>query len=318
MKLFIQIPCFNEEATLPQTLAALPKKVEGFDEVEVLVINDGSKDNTAEAAKIHGVKHLVSFKDNRGLAAAFTAGINYCLANGADVIVNTDADNQYDGSGIPDLVRPILEHRADVVVGARDMESIPHFSPLKRGLQKLGTSVVRKLSGTRVEDATSGFRAMTREVAKTIIVHSDYTYTLETLIQFGRHNFAVTSIPIKTNPKTRDSRLISSIPQYIRRSVITLFRIYTLYQPLRVFSLAGGAALLAGLAVGLRFLFFYFTQGGQGHVQSLILMAILLTAGFLLFILGVLADLLAANRRLIEELRLRIISIERQREKERD
>lgn len=318
MKLFIQIPCYNEQMTLAETLQALPDSVEGFDQVEILIVDDGSSDKTVEVAKNHGVTHIVSFKDNRGLAAAFSAGLDYCVSQGANVIINTDADNQYDASGIVDIVAPILEHRADMVVGARDINSIPHFSPLKKRLQKLGSQVVRKLSGTQVEDATSGFRAMTREVAKSLIVHSDYTYTLETLIQAGRRNFAVISVPIKTNPKTRESRLMRSSFQYVWWSMVTMFRIYTLYRPLRVFSIIGGATFFAGFLVGLRFLFYYFIDGGQGHIQSLILVAILCTGGFLLFILGVIADLLAANRRLIEDLRLRIRSLEETKEKSGD
>jgi glycosyltransferase involved in cell wall biosynthesis len=318
MKLFIQVPCFNEEKTLGQTLAALPKSVPGFDEVRVLVIDDGSTDRTVEIARECGVEHVVSFKGNRGLAAAFSAGIEECLRLGGDVIVNTDADNQYDASCIPDLVAPIVEGKADVVVGARDMDAVAHFSPLKRWLQKIGSIVVGRLSGTDVRDATSGFRAFSREAAKAIIVHSEYTYTLETLIQAGRRDFVVTSVPVRTNPKTRESRLMDSTPQYLVRSAATLFRIYTLYRPLRVFAALGGVSFLFGLLIGLRFLYYYFATGGQGHVQSLILGATLMILGFLLFILGVVADLLAANRRLLEDLRLRIRSLEELERKRRD
>ena len=318
MKLFIQIPCYNEEATLPATLKALPGSLEGFDEVHVVVVDDGSTDRSAEVARDHGVRHIVSFKENRGLAAAFSAGMEACLRLGADVIVNTDADNQYDADCIADLVAPILAGKADMVVGARDIDAVPHFSPLKKRLQKFGTNLVRKLSGTDITDATSGFRAMTREVAKNLVVHSDYTYTLETLIQAGRLNFVVVSVPVKTNPKTRESRLMRSTPEYVWRSAVTIFRIYTLYRPLRVFSTAGVFLSLIGFLIGLRFMFFYIRDGGQGHVQSLILVAILITAGFLLFILGVIADLLAANRRLIEEMRLRVRSLEESEIKRRD
>ena len=310
MKLFIQIPCFNEEQTLPQTLAELPKAVAGFDDLQVLVIDDGSTDRSVQIAREHGVTHVLSFKNNRGLAAAFSAGLDYCVKHGADAIVNTDADNQYDAKNIADLVAPILAGEADVVVGARDMDAIPHFSSMKKWLQRLGTGVVRKLSGTDVEDATSGFRALTREVAKSLIIHSDYTYTLETLIQAGRLNFVVASVPVRTNPKTRESRLMRTTPEYLWRSTLTMFRIYTLYQPLRVFASIGAFCSLAGFLIGLRFLYFYISAGGQGHVQSLILMATLFTVGFLMLVLGVVADLLAANRRLVEDLRLRVRSLE--------
>lgn len=314
MKLFIQIPCFNEEKTLPETLASLPKTVEGFDEVNLVIINDGSTDRTEQIARENGIEHVVSFKHNRGLAAAFSAGLDYCIKSGADVIVNTDADNQYDASFINDLTLPIVKGKADMVIGARDIDAVPHFSPIKKRLQKFGSRVVRKISGTDVQDATSGFRAMSREVAMSLVVHSDYTYTLETLIQAGRRNFVVVSVPIKTNPKTRDSRLIRSTPQYIWRSAVTMFRIYTLYRPLRVFSTAAAVCFAFGFLIGLRFLFYYITHGGQGHVQSLILGGTLLSAGAMLFVLGILADLLSANRRLIEDLRLRIRTLEKSKE----
>ena len=313
MKLFIQIPCYNEQETLPDTLAALPGQVDGFDEVHVLVVDDGSTDGTLQTARDHGVEHIVSFKNNRGLAAAFSAGLDRCVSLGADVIVNTDADNQYDAGCLPDLVAPIVEGRADLVVGARDIDAVAHFSPLKKFLQKFGSSVVRRLSGTDVADASSGFRAMSREVAKALIVHSDYTYTLETLIQAGRLNYVVTSVPIRTNAKTRESRLMRTTPEYLWRSAVTLFRIYTLYRPLRVFATLGALSTLLGLLVDLRFVYYYLTVGGQGHVQSLILGTTLMVAGFLLFVLGVVADLLAANRRLIEEMRIRMRNLEQDR-----
>jgi glycosyltransferase involved in cell wall biosynthesis len=311
MKLFIQIPCFNEEQTLPETLASLPGEVDGFESVTVVVIDDGSTDRTAQVATDAGVPHVVSFKHNKGLAAAFSAGLETCVRLGADVIVNTDADNQYDANSISDLVEPIRQGTADMVVGARDIDAVPHFSPLKKRLQKLGSKVVCTMSGTDVADATSGFRAMTCEVASTLVVHSDYTYTLETLIQAGRHNFAVVSVPIGTNPKTRESRLMSSTSQYIWRSIVTLLRIYTLYRPLRVFASLGALCSGLGILIGLRFMIFRLIDGGQGHVQSLILVAILMTIGILLFVLGIVADLLAANRRLIEDLRIRMGKIER-------
>lgn len=318
MKLFIQVPCYNEEKTLPETLASLPGAVEGFDEVQVVVVNDGSTDMTEQVARENGVEHVVSFKHNRGLAAAFSAGVDYCIKSGADVIVNTDADNQYDASFIGDLTSPIIKGKADMVVGARDIDTVPHFSLVKKRLQKFGSRIVRKISGTDVQDATSGFRAMNREVAMALVVHSDYTYTLETLIQAGRLNFVVVSVPIRTNPKTRDSRLISSSWQYIWRSMVTMFRIYTLYRPLRVFLYAAAISFSFGFLIGLRFLYFYVTQGGQGHVQSLILGGTLLLASAMLFILGILADLLSANRRLIEDLRLRVRTQERSKEQRSD
>ena len=310
MKLCIQIPCFNEEKTLPETLAALPESVDGFEEVLVVIVDDGSTDNTYQRAKELGVAHFVQFKENRGLAAAYSAGLEKCVSLGADVIVNTDADNQYNALDIEKLTAPILNGKADMVVGARDMDAIPEFSPTKRKLQKMGSSVVRRLSGTDVQDATSGFRAITRELAKTLTVHSDYTYTLETLIQAGQKNFVVISVPIRTNPKTRDSRLMRSTAEYLWRSFVTMFRIYTLYQPLRVFSGMGSLSFLLGILIGLRFVFYYIVQGGQGHVQSLILAAVLMMIGFLLIVFGVLADLLSANRRLIEDLRLRVRNLE--------
>jgi glycosyltransferase involved in cell wall biosynthesis len=302
MKLIIQIPCFNEAATLPATLADLPRAVPGFDAVETLVIDDGSRDGTAEVARAHGVTHLVRFPANRGLAATFRAGLDAALAHGADVIVNTDGDNQYPGAAIAELVRPIVEGRADVTIGVRDMDAIAEFSPLKKRLQRFGSRVVRRFSGLEIADATSGFRAFSRRAAARLNVLSRYTYTLETLIQAGRQNLAVVDVPIRANAATRASRLIRSNTRYVFRSAITIVRMFLIYEPLR--ALGTVAALLLGAAglIGLRFVYFYWTAGGHGHVQSLILAAILAIIGFQTGVLGVLADLTAANRRLLEDL----------------
>ncbi len=302
MKLIIQIPCFNEADTLPATLADLPREVPGFDVVEYLIIDDGSTDDTIQVAKKHGVHHIRRFAANRGLAAAFRAGLDKALALGADVIVNTDGDNQYPGGEIANLVRPITAGDADLVVGVRNIESIAHFSPLKKRLQRFGSTVVRWFSGLRVEDATSGFRAFSRRAALRLNVINRYTYTLETLIQAGRQNLAVATVPIKVNPKTRESRLIRSTPLYIWRSALTTLRMFITYEPLRVLGSLAALLLGAGGLIGLRFLYFYYlADGGRGHVQSLILAAILLIIGFQTGVLGVIADLSATNRRLVEE-----------------
>ena len=312
MKLIIQIPCFNEATTLPATLADLPRQVAGFDAVELLVIDDGSTDGTAQIARDLGVDHVVRFAANRGLAAAFRAGLDAALDLGADVIVNTDGDNQYPGASIPALVAPIVQGRADLVVGVRNIESIPHFSPLKKRLQRFGSAVVRRFSGLDVEDATSGFRAFSRRAALRLNVINRYTYTLETLIQAGRENLAVVTVLIEANPKTRESRLIRSTSRYVGRSAWTIVRIFITYEPLRVLGTVAAALLSLGTLIGLRFLYYYLTEGGQGHVQSLILAAILLIIGFQTGVLGVIADLSATNRRLLEEV------LARARERRRD
>jgi glycosyltransferase involved in cell wall biosynthesis len=296
MKLIIQIPCFNEEEQLPATLADLPRQVEGFDSVEWLIIDDGSTDRTIEVARANGVDHIVKLTNNKGLATGFQAGLDACLKLGADVIVNTDADNQYKASDIPKLVRPILEGRADMVIGDRQVHTIEHFSPLKIALQRLGSWVVRQASGTTVPDTTSGFRAYNREAALQMAVVSRYTYTLETIIQAGKLLVATDHVPIGTNPKTRESRLFPSMWSYVRRNALAIFRIYSQYEPLRIFwSLAIVIGLLALIVWG-RYLYFYIDGDGAGHVQSLILGAVLFNAALLLGALGVLGDLMHANR----------------------
>jgi glycosyltransferase involved in cell wall biosynthesis len=313
MKLVIQIPCLNEEATLPATLADLPREVEGFDVVEWLVIDDGSTDGTADVARECGVDHLVRFKQNKGLAVAFQAGIDAALKLGADVVVNTDADNQYVGRDIPKLVAPILANEADMVVGDRQVRRQEEFSRVKKALQVWGSWVVRQASGTDVPDTTSGFRAYNRDAALRLNVVSRFSYTLETIIQAGKSDIAVTHVPIRTNPKTRESRLFRSTLQYVARSVETILRVYAMYSPLRVFAFLSAVAGVAGLALLARFAWFYFAQEGPtGHVQSLILAGVLLTFALQLAVLGVLADLLRANRVLTERTLHRVRKVELQ------
>jgi len=307
MKLIIQIPCYNEAETLPVTLADLPKTVAGFDRVEWLVINDGSKDSTEEVAREHGVDHVVSFSRNRGLAHGFMAGLDACLKLGADVIVNTDADNQYNAHDIPLLVQPILDKRADLVIGERPISKIKHFPFIKKLLQRLGSWVVRVASRTDIPDAPSGFRAISRDAAMRLNVFNDYTYTLETIIQAGQKNMAIVSVPIRVNEDLRPSRLFKSIPSYIRKSSIIIIRIFVVYKPFRFFLSLSFVALFLGSLIGFRFLYFYFfTHDASGHIQSLILASILLGMGFQAFALAFLADLLAVNRRLMEDVQYRI------------
>jgi glycosyltransferase involved in cell wall biosynthesis len=310
MKLIIQIPCFNEEQTLPLTLADLPREVPGFDAVEWLVIDDGSSDGTIGVARANGVDHIVKLTNNKGLAAGFQAGLDAALKLGADVVVNTDADNQYDGRDIPKLVAPIVAGEADMVVGDRQVETIEHFSPLKKLLQKLGSWVVRQASSTDVPDTTSGFRAYNREAALQMQVVSRFTYTLETIIQAGKLLVAVDHVPIRTNEKTRESRLFPSMGAYVRRNGISIFRIYAQYEPLKVF---WGGAVVMGLlaaAVWIRFVVAYIDGEGAGHVQSLILGAVLFIAAMLLGALGVIGDLLAAQRTLSQRTFERVRRIE--------
>lgn len=302
MKLIIQIPCFNEEETLPVTLADLPRQIPGVDVVEVLVIDDGSTDRTVEVAKAHGVEHVVGFSKNKGLARGFMLGIETSLALGADIIVNTDADNQYCGADIERLIEPILAGRADMVVGARPIATIEHFSPIKKLLQRLGTYVVKVVSGTTIQDAPSGFRAFSREAALRLNVFSKYTYTLETIIQAGQKNFHVESVPIRVNHDLRPSRLVRSISAYVRKSMVTIVRMFVVYRPFRFFMAVGAVLFLAGVGVGGRFLYYWFQGAGTGKVQSLILAAVLLMMGFHTMLLAFVTDLLSVNRRLLEEL----------------
>lgn len=310
MKLIIQIPCFNEEKTLPEALADLPRSLEGVDTIEYLIIDDGSSDRTIEIAKEHGVHHIVSFSQNRGLARGFIAGIDACLRLGADIIVNTDADNQYVADDIQKLIAPIVAHQAEVVVGDRQVETVEEFSPAKKKLQRLGSWVVRLASNTTIPDATSGFRAISREAALRMFVSNEFTYTLETLIQAGHAKMAVAAVPIRTNPKTRESRLFKSMTQYMRRSATTILRIYTMYRPLKAFLYVALVMFLAGGALGGRFLYYHFTEEKTGHVQSLVLASILLTVAFMVFLVGVLADLVGANRKLLEDALVRLRRIE--------
>jgi glycosyltransferase involved in cell wall biosynthesis len=310
MKLIIQIPCFNEAETLAETLADLPREIPGVDVIEWLVIDDGSRDGTAARAAELGVHHVVRFRRNRGLARAFMAGLDACLRLGADIVVNTDADNQYRGQDIPKLVAPIVAGEADLVVGDRQVHTIPHFSYLKVKLQHLGSWVVRLASDTTVSDATSGFRAISREAAEKLVVTSDFSYTLETLIQAGSARLALQSVPIGTNSPTRPSRLFKGIPQYIKNSGITILRIYTLYKPLKAFLAISGVLFLWGFLIGARFLWAYLQGEGGGHVQSLILAAVLLIASFNAALVGLLADLVGANRFLLEDLVRRLRRIE--------
>ena len=310
VKVIIQIPCYNERDSLPETVRALPREIPGADVVEYLVIDDGSADGTAEVARALGVHHVVRHTRNRGLAKAFVTGIQAALAAGADVIVNTDADNQYQAADIPRLAQPILEGRADMTIGDRQLAQHPYFSPFKRRLQLLGSWVVSQASGAPVQDATSGFRALSREAALRVLVLGSYSYTLETLIQAGAERLAVVYVPIGVNPVTRPSRLMKNLAHFITHSTSTILRAYTMYQPLRVFLWLGTLFVISGMALGLRFLYFYFTVGSAGHVQSLILMAVLLIVGFQIWLIGLLADLVSSNRKIMEETLYRLRKVE--------
>ena len=307
MKLIIQIPCLNEAESLPITLAALPRKVDGFDSVEWLVIDDGSSDGTSEVARRCGVDHVIQHPRNKGLARAFMTGLDACLHLGADVIVNTDADNQYNANDIPRLVDPILNGTAELVVGARPIETIEHFSLPKRYLQRLGSRAVRMASGTDVEDAPSGFRALSRTTAQQLILFSNYTHTLETIIQAGQKNISVVSVPVRVNNDLRPSRLVRSVPSYVRRSLVTIIRLLVVYRPFRFFSTIGLLLFAAGLLIGLRFLWAYANGNGDGHVQSVVLASVLLGMGFQTILIAFVADLLAANRKLLEDVRFRSV-----------
>ena len=318
-KLIIQIPCYNEERTLPTTLAALPRYLPYIDEIEWLVIDDGSQDNTVEVAKENGVEHIVRLSTNQGLAKAFMAGLEACLKAGADIIVNTDADNQYCADDIPKLIRPILLGRAEIVIGARPIWGIEHFSPVKKLLQKLGSWVVRLASNTNIADAPSGFRAISRNAAMQMNVFNEYTYTLETIIQAGQKGMGITSVPIRTNGYLRPSRLVKSIPAYIQRSILTILRIFMIYQPLRFFLMIGSIPFALGFILGVRWLVLFFSGTPKAHVPSLILVEMLILIGFQLWMFGLVADLMAANRKLMEELQLRLrrLDVDSPREKVR-
>lgn len=287
---------------MPVALAALPQRIAGVDAIEVLVINDGSTDRTVEVARSLGVQHVVGFPRNQGLAKAFMLGIRTCLERGADIIVNTDADNQYNADDIPALIQPILAGNAEIVVGARPIGSIQHFSLIKKILQRLGSGVVKRFSGTNVADAPSGFRAFSREAAARLNVFSEYTYTLETIIQAGQKNMSIVSVPVRVNPDLRPSRLVRSITSYVRRSMVTMLRILIIYRSFSFFLSVGSLLFLAGAALGGRFVYYYLTGSGSGHVQSLILAAVLMIFGFQTGLLAFIADLLSVNRRLLEEL----------------
>lgn len=310
MKLIVQIPCFNEEKTLPQTIRDIPRKINGISEVEILVIDDGSTDNTIEVARKNGVDHIVKHTSNKGLAKTFSTGMDACLRLGADIIVNTDGDNQYKGEDIPKLIKPVLNQEADMVVGDRQTDEISHFSPVKKKMQKIGSFVVRQLSETSTRDTVSGFRAFSRETALQLNIVSSFSYTIETVIQAGKKHLTVASVPVGTNPKNRKSRLFKSIPNFLERSITTMIRIYTMYQPLRTFFYIGSCFIVGGMIPSIRFVYFYLTGASTGHVQSLILAAILFIIGFQIYLIGLLADVLGFNRKLIEETLLRVKRIE--------
>jgi glycosyltransferase involved in cell wall biosynthesis len=305
-KLIIQIPCYNEEGTLGETLLALPREVPGFDVVEWLVIDDGSRDRTSAVAAEYGVNHIVRFPRNRGLAAAFSAGLDEAVRQGADVIVNTDADNQYCADDIPKLVTPIVRGAAEIVIGERPIWQIDDFSWLKKSLQRFGSWIVRVASRTSIADAPSGFRAFSREAAMRLNVFNEYTYTLETIIQAGQKGLAITSVPIRTNPKTRPSRLIKSLPTYLARSAMTILRSFVTYRPFRAFAIPGTISILVGLSIAIRFLAYYLQGNGEGHIQSLILSALMLGTGFFLIVTAFVVDLVSVNRSLLELLTYRL------------
>lgn len=310
MKLIIQIPCYNEEHSLPITLGALPRELDGIDEIEWLVIDDGSTDGTVRVARQMGVDHVVQLYHNQGLARAFMAGLDACLRRGADIIVNTDADNQYDAGDIAKLIRPILEGRAEIVIGDRQVDKIEHFSPTKKMLQRIGSFVVRKVSQTSVPDAPSGFRAIHRRAAMKLNVFNEYSYTIETIIQAGQKSMAVMSVPVRTNSELRPSRLVKSIPSYVMRMLVTMGRIFIIYRALRFFFFIGLAIMLPGFLLGIRYLWLLAMGQGFGNIQSLILAAVFLLAGFFVILSGLLADLISVNRKLLEEQRARIMRLE--------
>jgi glycosyltransferase involved in cell wall biosynthesis len=318
-KLIIQIPCLNEAETLPATLAGLPRSIPGIDVIEVLVIDDGSRDGTADVARAAGVEHIVRLRRNKGLAAAFAAGIDASLKQHADFIVNTDADNQYPGREIPKLLQPLLSGAADIVIGDRNLSEVGHMSWRKRQLQRFGSWVVRQVSSTSVPDTTSGFRAYTRDAALRMTIVSEFSYTLESIIQAGKKRMAIAHVPIETNPRTRNSRLFDSVFSYIKRSAATIVRIYAMYEPLKVFTYIGLLVFGGGFVLGLRFLYYFlFVDGGRGHIQSLILAAVLMIVGMFIVLIGLVADLISANRKLLEDLIYRVRGLETTAHSDRD
>ncbi|MCD7763339.1 MAG: glycosyltransferase [Lachnospiraceae bacterium] len=314
MKLIIQIPCYNEAETLEVALNDLPRHIDGIDEIEYLIINDGSRDNTVEVAKKWGVNYVVNFKRNKGLAKGFMAGLDACLRNGADIIVNTDADDQYVGADIEKLITPILKGEADIVVGERPIDQTEHFSPLKKKLQHFGSWVVRVASKTDIPDAPSGFRAFSREAAMHMNVINEYTYTLETIVQAGRNKMAIISVPIRTNGELRPSRLFSSMFGYIKKSILTIFRAFLMYRPLMVFTILGGIMSAIGVGIGVRFLVYIAQGSGSGHVQSLILASMMIILGVLTFVVGLQADVISANRKLLEDIQYHVRKLDYENE----
>ena len=310
MKLIIQIPCYNEAETLEITLNDLPKHIDGIDTIEYLIINDGSKDNTVEVAKNWGVHYVVNFPQNKGLAKGFMAGLDACLRNGADIIVNTDADNQYVADDIEKIVRPILDGKADIVIGERPIDQTAHFSPLKKKLQHFGSWVVRKASKSDIPDAPSGFRAYSREAALRLNVTNEYTYTLETIVQAGREKIPMTSVPIRTNGELRPSRLFNSMLGYVKKSMITILRAFMMYRPLQFFLILGTILNLIGFGIGVRFLYFFIVGSGAGHIQSLILASMMIIIGVLCDIVGLQADIIAANRKILEDIQYHVRKID--------
>ena len=310
MKLIIQIPCYNEEETLTIALDALPKHIDGIDEIEILIINDGSKDRTVEVARAWGVNYIVNFKRNKGLAKGFMAGLDACLRNGADIIVNTDADNQYCADDIEKLIRPIMEGKTDIVIGERPIDQTEHFSPLKKKLQHLGSAVVRVASKSTIPDAPSGFRAYSRDAAMRMNVFNEYTYTLETIVQAGRTKIAQDSVPVRTNEELRPSRLFNSMIGYVKKSMVTILRAYMMYKPLAFFATIGSIIFLLGALLGIRYIVFIFMGTAGGHVQSLILCSTLLLIGFQTIVIGLLADVISANRKMLEDIQYRVRKME--------
>jgi glycosyltransferase involved in cell wall biosynthesis len=310
MKLIVQIPCFNEEATLRQTVADIPRHIDGIDDVRILIVDDGSTDETVHVARDAGVDYVVRHKTQRGLARAFRTGIDTCLDLGADIIVNTDGDNQYAGADIPLLCQPILDGKADIVIGDRQTHAIQHFSPLKKNLQRIGSALVRFLSKTDVKDVVSGFRAISREAASQINIVSSFSYTVEMVIQAGKKQIATTSVPINTNAKTRESHLFRSIPQFIFDQVATIIRMYSMFQPLKVFFYMGLMFSVIGLIPFIRFIYFYMIGDGGGHIQSLVVGGVLLLMGFVTFMIGLVADLISFNRQLLEMTLERVKNLE--------